>query len=544
MRVILLQPPIRDFYDTEVRLQPIGLCYLKAAVGKHLPQVEVVVKDFHAGCGRRTAALPSDFQYLRDFYPCRDRSPFSAFSQYRHFGAAYEDIAREVAAAAPGLVGICCLCSTYSEEAVDCARGIKERLDVPIVMGGPHVSALPEEVLSDAAVDFVIRGEGELPLVRLLQALDGSLDLRQVPNLGFKEQGRMIWNPLADNFPIDELPPPDLSDLRKESYRDGSTPLVSITTSRGCPYTCDFCSVARTFGPRYRRRTNASILDEIDRRYSEGYRAFDFEDDNLTFRRPEMKELCLALIEKFPGRDIRLFAMNGLAYFNLDRELLTLMARAGFSHLNLSLVTADPKTAHSHKRPHDLERFLEVVRVGVELGRRITGYQILGLPGEPLDSMADTLAMLARLPLVIGASVFYRAPGCALAGADSWSKKELRAARLTALGVPTAEYDREDLYTLFVAARIFNFLKLVVDGAGGVVPFSDALERAGQKGPRQKLGVELLQTLFSEQRLYAFDGSRFRPLERFRYRLFRRAWDSAGVVQTPRGTLIRTDSGT
>src|ERR1043166_7767742 len=58
MKVVLVQPPVEDFYDTDVRLQPIGLCYMKAAVKKWLPDVEVVVRDYHAGCGRQTAALP------------------------------------------------------------------------------------------------------------------------------------------------------------------------------------------------------------------------------------------------------------------------------------------------------------------------------------------------------------------------------------------------------------------------------------------------------------------------------------------------------
>ncbi len=58
MQVILIQPPVQDFYDTDVRLQPIGLCYIKAAVRKYLPDVEVVIKDYHRGCGRRTVAIP------------------------------------------------------------------------------------------------------------------------------------------------------------------------------------------------------------------------------------------------------------------------------------------------------------------------------------------------------------------------------------------------------------------------------------------------------------------------------------------------------
>ncbi|MFH0788785.1 MAG: B12-binding domain-containing radical SAM protein, partial [Pseudomonadota bacterium] len=79
MKLLLIQPPIQDFYDTALRLQPLGLAYLKAAVKKHLPEVEVIIKDFHQGRGRRTIALPKAFTYLKDYYPWPDQSPFSLF---------------------------------------------------------------------------------------------------------------------------------------------------------------------------------------------------------------------------------------------------------------------------------------------------------------------------------------------------------------------------------------------------------------------------------------------------------------------------------
>ena len=79
MKLLLIQPPVQDFYDTDVRLQPIGLCYLKAAVKKYLPSIEVVIKDYHAGCGRRTVIIPKELRYLSEFYPVADKSPFSTF---------------------------------------------------------------------------------------------------------------------------------------------------------------------------------------------------------------------------------------------------------------------------------------------------------------------------------------------------------------------------------------------------------------------------------------------------------------------------------
>ncbi len=76
--------------------------------------------------------------------------------------------------------------------------------------------------------------------------------------------------------------------------------MVFLVTSRSCPHRCSFCSVHATFGTRYRRVSAARVLDEMKLRYREGYRVFDFEDDNLTYYKEEMKELCRAIRREFP----------------------------------------------------------------------------------------------------------------------------------------------------------------------------------------------------------------------------------------------------
>src|SRR3989338_3157673 len=109
MKVLLLQPPVEDFYETDIRLQPIGLCYLKAALRRHLPDIEVVIKDFRHGWRRQTLPVPRELNYLKDYYALHDQSPFSTFHQYFHFGADFEQIGLDVARERPDVVGISCL---------------------------------------------------------------------------------------------------------------------------------------------------------------------------------------------------------------------------------------------------------------------------------------------------------------------------------------------------------------------------------------------------------------------------------------------------
>src|SRR3972149_384181 len=173
MKVILVQPPVQDFYDTDVRLQPIGLCYLKAAVRKHLPDVEVIIKDYHCGCGRRTVAIPQELAYLTEYYPVADKSPFSTFHQYYHFGKSFDDIENDVAELKPDVVGISSLFTPYFREALEVAARVKKRTGAIVVIGGSHASAVPESLLASPHVDYVIRGEGERAFVEFLRYLKG-----------------------------------------------------------------------------------------------------------------------------------------------------------------------------------------------------------------------------------------------------------------------------------------------------------------------------------------------------------------------------------
>jgi hypothetical protein len=539
MKILLLQPPIQDFYDTDIRLQPLGLCMLKSAVGKSLPEVEVVVRDYHQGHGRRTIPIPPELRYLKEYYPYPDASPFCTFHEYYHFGAPFEQIGSEVEKEEPDLIGISSLFSAYHREAASCAREIRERTDAPIIMGGPHVSASPMSVLEDSNVDFVVVGEGERVLVEFLRCLISGSPYGAVEGLGYKKDGRAVLNPPATDGDFETLPFPDFSDLPPERYELEGRPLCFITTSRGCPHRCGFCSVHLTFPGGFRRRRPEQVMAEMEMRYSEGYRFFDFEDDNLTFHRSDFRRLLLLIARRWQPGDVRFAAMNGVSYMSLDQEILRLMREAGFRDLNLSLVSAEERSLAAVNRPHTLQKFLDTVEGAHSLGFRIVAYQIAGLPMETLDMMAETMALLARLPVLIGVSIFYLTPGSPMAA--SFSPGDGLAAfmaRSTTMATETANFCRDDLYSLFVTARIINFLK---DHRGGkeTADLERALESVRARGRREGIGCDLLMRLFEERRLYAATPQGHKLLPRFRPELFFDVVRRARVVRTRDGGMVR-----
>ncbi len=558
MKVLLIQPPVQDFYDTDIRLQPIGLAFLKGAIRKHLPEVEVVIRDYHHGWGRKTVAIPKELDYLRDYYALHDKSPFSTFHNYYHFGAGFDEIVKDAQSLKPDVIGISSLFSPYYREALRIAHDLKAVLGVPVLMGGSHVSALPERVLVDDAVDFVIVGEGEKPIVEFLKVFrtlyTSDVDkvhtrcvqgasagiFSGVPNLGWKKDGKMIFNEKQDNFPIEELPEPDLSDLNLENYLYEKKPLSFVVTSRSCPHRCTFCSVHNTFGFRYRRQSVAKVLEGIKNRYAQGVRVFDFEDDNLTYYKDEMKALCRELIQLFPQQDVQFVAMNGISYLSLDSELMQLMRRAGFTHLNLALVSSDITVRETTKRPHTIPKYLEVVREAQKLGFHIVSYQILGLPNETLDSMIQTLVFNARVSVLMGASMFYLTPNSPIAkNFPESSEADVFKSRLTAMAIETENFKREDIYTLFITTRILNFLKglKLSDSAAGL---EEALKIAHQNGGRDQVGSEILEKLFRGEGLFAATKNGLQPVIKFKTDLFFKVWNQLEYLTTQNNQKLLT----
>ena len=169
-QILLIQPPIRDFYLTAKRTIPYGLACIAATLVKSGFSVKIL--DALATSKSRACDLPQEMDYLRKYYGRPDRSAFALFHQFRHFGYSFEHIGKMAKESGAFLVGISSLFTPYMQEALQTAETVKAwHPDCKIVIGGHHPSALPQSVMESAAVDFVIRGEGEVSLHLLAEAV-------------------------------------------------------------------------------------------------------------------------------------------------------------------------------------------------------------------------------------------------------------------------------------------------------------------------------------------------------------------------------------
>jgi radical SAM superfamily enzyme YgiQ (UPF0313 family) len=315
-------------------------------------------------------------------------------------------------------------------------------------MGGAHVSCDAEGVLRSPFVDYVILGEGEVRFPLLLEEIGkGKVDkVEKIDGIGYRKGGEIKINPLQ-NFinDLDSLPHPARELLDLDRYRMRKKRSTMIITSRGCPHGCVYCSAHLVMGASFRVRTPEAILKEMmecQKQY--GIQIFDIEDDNFTFDQGRAKRLMSLIIENFGEEKIEFSAMNGVSFASLDGELLGLMKKAGFKTINLSYVSTDPSTKERMGRPKTMTEFDKILEDAERVGLNVIAYAILGMPGQTIEEMVDTLIYLMGEKVLIGPSIYYPTPGTPL---FERCKKE---------GILP-------LVTLFRLARVINFIKGKMD---------------------------------------------------------------------------------
>ena len=468
MKILLIQPPIRDFYQTAIRTQPIGLAHLAASLKSH--GYEVGILDCQTS-EKKSIPIPSELSYLKDFYPFNDRSPFKLYTGYYHFGMAWDEIRERIKDSKAHVFGISSSFTPYYQEAVEVARIIKEWDHKKIVvMGGCHVSCDPESVLKSLFVDYVILGEGEIRFPYLLKQIEkkGNGSIGEIEGVGYRLNGEIRINPLQFFIQdLDSLPHPARELLDLNRYRIGRKRSTMIITSRGCPHGCAYCSTRLVMGASFRARSPESILQEMLECWNKFHiRNFDIEDDNFTFDQKRAERLMNLVLETFGEETLELSAMNGVSFASLDGDLLRLMKRAGFKTINLSFVSTDPSFKERMGRPGTTEAFDKVLGEAGQAYLNVIAYAILGMPGQTIGEMVDTLIYLMGKRALIGPSVYYPTPGTSLF--EQCKAKELLPShpsqwRSSALPIETEDFDRLDIVTLFRLARVINFIKGKMD---------------------------------------------------------------------------------
>ncbi len=245
-----------------------------------------------------------------------------------------------------------------------------------VIMGGSHASALPEEALEHA--DQVVAGEGD-PVIR--DIVEG------------RKTDRVVTGMPPD---LDTLPALDLSLLAGGPRGNGSKRLsiAPIMASRGCPYDCVFCSVTRMFGRRYRVRAPELVLEEVRRRYREGFRQAFFYDDNFAANRRKTKQFLRMLIDE--DLDFRWSSQFSMQAAD-DPELLELLRRAKCHTLFIGLESVNPQTLRDYRKHQTVKSIAEGMKQIRAAGLKVHGMFVLGGDTDTEETVNHTVDFARRI---------------------------------------------------------------------------------------------------------------------------------------------------
>lgn len=299
--------------------------------------------------------------------------------------------------------------SASTQQMVDArkiAKAIKEaNADIPIIMVGGHISALPFKTMSEEPIDFACVGEGPLTILGLLE----SQPLEEIPGLAyFRQSGKFgyVQNKSAPALDLKELHGNVWSLLPMDLYKAhnwqvfGShsrrQPYASIYTSLNCPYRCHFCMIHSPFqSHEYRMRDPKDVVKEVAFLYSEyGVTTIKIIDEMFVLNEKHYTAICEGLIE------LNIPDLNIWAYARVDTvkaHTLAMFKKAGIQWLALGIESSSKYVRDGAQKRLKNDDIKSVVRSIQAAGINVIGNYIFGLPDDDMDSMKATLALAQDL---------------------------------------------------------------------------------------------------------------------------------------------------
>jgi anaerobic magnesium-protoporphyrin IX monomethyl ester cyclase len=309
-----------------------------------------------------------------------------------------EELARRVVAAEPDVFGINCSTHTFLD-AMGALEAISKALpDAKLVMGGFHATFAAEQILQKhPSVDYIIKGEAERSFPQLLDSIDGKIPLADVEGISYLDGGVYHSNKPARIDSLDELPFPDRSLVSEVEYGYSHQNIkltfgkfTTLCTSRGCPYSCSYCSCAAFSQRRWRPRSAENVAAEIEALYRDGYESCVFVDDNFSLDPKRVFAIC----EKIKERRIKMDLCCEARVDGVSPELLRAMKGAGFNVIYFGAESACQHVLDYYNKTITPEKTRKGVEMAKRAGMIVISSFIFGAPVESSEDMRKTIQFI------------------------------------------------------------------------------------------------------------------------------------------------------
>jgi len=315
----------------------------------------------------------------------------------------YSQIIPQVESLNPDAIGITAVSANYT--GMKKLARMLHKLKIPIILGGVHVSTLPELCLRECKADFAVLGEGELTILELMNNWQDEEKRKHIKGIAYIENDQFIKNPereLIQN--LDDLPFPAWDLINPLRYpvnyvyfKTKRLPAAVIFTARGCPYNCAFCASTQFWKHKFRKRSPRNVVDEIEYLVREfGIREIQIGDDYFNYDKNHVIEICHEILKR--KLDLTFSCPNGLRIENIDKKLLTIMRKTGFYEFTIAVESGSQSILNSVNKRLNLKKLRETVKLVKSLGFFLEGFIIFGLPGETYRTVRQSIQLIKSLP--------------------------------------------------------------------------------------------------------------------------------------------------
>jgi len=283
-------------------------------------------------------------------------------------------------------------------------KWIKREFDVYVIVGGPEAVALKEEFIRRTGCDFVIEGEGEIPVYQVLsKIIDDIGDYEKIFSIRYISKENIYKeNPLSPLIEdLDNIPFPSQKRCLKKNFRDKNS--FGIITGRGCPYNCAFCYEGANT-KKVRLRSIDNVLKEIDFAISENKNLhyLNIYDDTFTLSPERVREFC----KRIKGKGLLWYCEGHISNLLKNPELINIMVDAGMIGLQIGIESASAEVLKAYRKNTTPDMLVEIVKKCKSANlTRLVGNFILGGAFETEDTIKESMNM-ARKMLVEGSGMF------------------------------------------------------------------------------------------------------------------------------------------
>ena len=373
MKVTLVYPFFKPFNDNSIfRFPPLGLGYIAASLRKHGVDVELV-----------------DCTFLTR-----------------------EEALAKAKRSKPQIIGFYSMFS-MKKTTLELAALLRKDCEL-LVVGGPLPTLEPAGYLN--VFDVAVLGEGEPAMTEIVECYRKGVDFSGLQGIAYKEEGMVkCTSPRKHVEDLDSLPFPSRDLFDNEAYkrhylRRFGYSISPLITSRGCPFSCDFCS-RPVFGQSFRARSASNVVDEVEEIVGLGYDRVWFADDCFTLNRERLMDVCGELVKR--KVDVSWECLSRVD--TMDREVATAMRRSGCVRVFFGIESGTDEVLSLMQKQITVEQAHRAVYNAKETGLRVGAFFILGYPGESDETVLDTVRFASGLPLdYLSFTLPYPIPGTAL----------------------------------------------------------------------------------------------------------------------------------